>query len=74
MYIKVVFHAHDHHVITVKLQRLVVPKRYRRNGYANIILKYLEKDALKLGYKKIIMDSALSAVGFYEKNNYIYSL
>ena len=55
---------------TAKLQRLVVPKRFRKNGYANIILKYLEEDALKLGYKKIIMDSALSAVGFYEKNNY----
>ena len=55
---------------TVKLQRLVVPKKFRGNGYANIILKYLEEDALKLGYKKIIMDSALSAVGFYEKNNY----
>ncbi len=54
----------------VKLQRLVVPKRFRKKGYANIILKYLEKDALSLGYKKIIMDSALSAVGFYEKNNY----
>ena len=55
---------------TIKLQRLVVPKRFRKKGYANIILKYLEEDAVKQGYKKIIMDSALSAVGFYEKNNY----
>ena len=30
----------------------------------------MEEDAMKLGYKKIIIDSALSAVGFYEKNNY----
>ena len=55
---------------TIKLQRLVVPKRFRKKGYANIILKYLEEDAVKQGYKKIIMDSALSAVGFYEKNKY----
>ncbi len=55
---------------TIKLQRLVVPKEYRKNGYARKILNYLEKDAYDLGYRKIIMDSALKAVGFYEKNNY----
>lgn len=55
---------------TIKVQRLVVPKQYRKNGYANKILMYLEDDAKKLNYKKVIMDSALSAVGFYEKNNY----
>ena len=55
---------------TIKLQRLVVPKEYRKNGYARKILNYLEKDAYDLGYRKIIMDSALKAVGFYEKSNY----
>lgn len=55
---------------TIKLQRLVVPKQYRNNGYDKKILDYLEKDAYELGYRKIIMDSALKAVGFYEKNNY----
>ncbi len=55
---------------TIKLQRLVVPKEYRKKGYAKKILDYLEKDAYKLGYKKIIMDSAQKAVGFYEKSNY----
>ena len=55
---------------TIKLQRLVVPKKYRKMGYAREIVKYLEEDASKLGYKKIIMDSALSAVEFYEKMNY----
>ncbi len=55
---------------TIKLQRLVVPKEYRKNGYARKILNYLEKDAYDIGYRKIIMDSALKAVGFYEKNNY----
>ena len=52
------------------IKRIKYLKRFRKNGYANIILKYLEEDAMKLGYKKIIMNSALSAVGFYEKNNY----
>lgn len=55
---------------TIKLQRLVVSKEYRKNGYAKKILDYLEKDAYDLGYRKIIMDSAQKAVGFYEKNNY----
>lgn len=55
---------------TIKLQRLVVPKQFRKNGYANNILSYLENDARSLGYKKIIMNSAYKAVGFYEKNVY----
>lgn len=55
---------------TIKLQRLVVPKEYRNNGYAKKILDYLEKDAFDLGYRKIVMDSAQKAVGFYEKSNY----
>ena len=55
---------------TVKLQRLVVPNKYRGNGYAKLILEYLEKDAYNLGYKKIVMDSAEKAVGFYEKYGY----
>ena len=55
---------------TIKLQRLVVPKKYRKNGYAKKILDYLEEDAHALGYRKIIMDSALKAVGFYEKSDY----
>lgn len=55
---------------TIKLQRLVVPKQYRKNGYAKKILEYLEKDAYELGYRKIIMDSALKAAGFYEKSGY----
>ena len=56
---------------TIKLQRLVVLNEYRRKGYANQILNYLEKDAYGLGYRKIVMDSALKAVPFYEKNGYI---
>lgn len=55
---------------TIKLQRLVVLKEHRGSGYAQKLLKYLENDASSLGYKKIVMDSALKAVGFYEKNNY----
>ncbi len=55
---------------TIKLQRLVVLKEYRKKGYAKKILDYLEKDAYDLGYRKIVMDSAQKAVGFYEKSNY----
>ena len=56
---------------TIKLQRLVVLNQYRKKGYAKIILKFLEDDARYLGYKKIVMDSAFKAVGFYEKYGYI---
>lgn len=55
----------------VKLQRLVVLKEYRKKGYAKILLNNLENDVKKFGYKKIIMDSALNAVGFYEKCGYV---
>lgn len=55
---------------TIKLQRLVVLKEYRKMGYANMILKYLEEDATNLGYKIIIGDAALKSVGFYKKNGY----
>ena len=55
---------------TIKLQRLVVPKEYRKNGYARMILEYLEKDAYNKGYRKIEMDSAEKASGFYEKYGY----
>lgn len=56
--------------ITIKLQRLVVQKEYRKNGYARMILEYLEKDAYNKGYRKIEMDSAEKACSFYEKYGY----
>lgn len=55
----------------IKLQRMVVLKEYRKKGLAREILKYLEVDAIKSGFKKIIMDSAESAAIFYEKCGYI---
>ena len=45
--------------------------QYRKNGYVSMILNYLEKDARSLDYKKVIMDSAYKAEGFYEKDGYI---
>ena len=55
---------------TVKLQRFVVLKEYRNNGYAKMLLENLERDVYNLGYKKIIMDSSQKSIGFYEKYNY----
>ena len=54
----------------IKLQRMVVLKEYRKKGLARELLKYLEDDAVKCGYRKIIMDSAESAAIFYEKCGY----
>lgn len=56
---------------TIKIQRMVVPKQFRKKGYASIILKFLEEDAISLNYSKVVMDSALKAVPFYIKNGYI---
>ncbi|MBQ3391306.1 MAG: GNAT family N-acetyltransferase [Clostridia bacterium] len=56
--------------VTAKLQRLVVLKEYRKKGFAKLLLEHMERDAAELGYKRIVMDSALKAVGFYEKSGY----
>lgn len=56
--------------ITIKIQRLAVIKQYRNKGYAKELLQVLETDAIKLNYKKIILDSSEKAIKFYEKYNY----
>ena len=36
----------------IKLQRMIVLKEYRKKGLARELLKYLEADVVKCGYKK----------------------
>jgi len=56
-----------------RIVRMSVKKEYRREGYASIILKALEKKAFDQGYKKIVLETTKTwkqAISFYKKNNY----
>lgn len=41
-------------------------------GVGSKILKYLESEAIKKGYKKVFLHAALNAVEFYKKQGYLY--
>lgn len=55
---------------TCRLARFVILKEHRNKGYAKMLLKRFEEDAINIGYKKIILSSCEAATGFYEKNGY----
>jgi GNAT superfamily N-acetyltransferase len=56
-----------------RVVRMSVKKEYRREGYASIILKVLEKKAFDQGYKKNVLETTKTwqkAISFYKRNNY----
>lgn len=56
-----------------RIVRMSVKKEYRREGYASMILKALEKKAFDKGYKIIVLETTKTwqeAISFYKKNNY----
>ena len=56
-----------------RIVRMSVKKEYRREGYASMILKALEKKAFSQGYKIIVLETTKTwqkAIAFYKKNNY----
>lgn len=58
---------------TMEVKRMFVPADKRGKGIAGIILHELENWAKELGYKKCILETALSmvsAVALYKKSNY----
>lgn len=58
---------------TARIVRMSVKKEYRREGYASMILKALEKKAFDQGYKIIVLETTKTwqkAIAFYKKNNY----
>ena len=55
---------------TVIIGRVVVLPDYRGRRLGELVVTEAEKWAFELGYKKIIVDSRLEAVGFYEKLGY----
>lgn len=52
---------------TVIIGRVVVLPDHRGRGLGQLVVSEAEKWAFELGYKQIIVDSRLEAVGFYEK-------
>ena len=54
-----------------EIKRFFILPEYQNKGYGKILLKELEKEINKK-YDKIILDSSLGAVEFYQKNNYMY--
>lgn len=58
---------------TMEVKRMFVPVDKRGRGIAGMILTELETWAKQLGYKKCILETALSmepAVALYKKSNY----
>ena len=56
-----------------RIVRMSVKKEYRREGYASMILKALEKKAFDKGYKIIVLETTKTwqeAISFYKRNNY----
>ncbi|MBR5361091.1 MAG: GNAT family N-acetyltransferase [Lachnospiraceae bacterium] len=55
---------------SVTIGRVVVLPDYRGKKLGSLVVTEAEKWASELGYNKIIVDSRLEAVGFYEKLGY----
>jgi len=58
---------------TVIIGRVVVLPDHRGHGLGALVVTEAEKWAFELGFKQIIVDSRLEAVGFYEKLGYTRS-
>ena len=55
---------------SVVLGRVVVLPEYRGKGIGALVVNEAEKWIKELGYSKVIVDSRLTAIGFYEKLGY----
>ena len=55
---------------SVVLGRVVILPEYRGQGYGRMTVEAAEHYAAELGYHKILIDSRLEAVKFYEKLGY----
>lgn len=53
-----------------QIRYMAVADRYQRQGLGSIIVKELEKIALKKGVKSVILQARKNAVKFYEINGY----
>ena len=53
-----------------QIRYMAVDERFRNNGVGTSVLEAIEKQALLIGAKKIILDAREKAIGFYEKKGY----
>jgi GNAT superfamily N-acetyltransferase len=59
---------------TAEIKRMRVEPLFQGRGYGQAILEALEKKAIELGYKKMILDTSerwIKAQSLYKKNGYI---
>lgn len=59
---------------TAEIRRMRVHPDYQRKGYGQLILNHLERAAIDLGYRTIVLDTSIAlnaARSFYQKNGYI---
>lgn len=55
----------------ITIDYLFVDDTYRKNGYGSKLLTYLETQAIRLGVKRIILNTFdFQAPAFYKKNGY----
>lgn len=58
-----------------ELVKMYVAKKYRGNGYGQMLLEKCINEARKQGYKKMYLESMpelKNAIGMYEKNGFYY--
>lgn len=55
---------------TAKLQRIVVRRDKRGEGYGRLVIAALEERARKAGFSRAVLDAQCQAEGFYEKLGY----
>jgi GNAT superfamily N-acetyltransferase len=58
---------------SAEVKRMYVIENKRKNGFASIILKELEKWAGELNFQKVLLETGVNqpeAVSFYKKHNY----
>lgn len=54
----------------VKLQRLAVLKEYRKQHIGAALVKAVEQEALRQGYRTVVLDGQVQARPFYERLGY----
>ena len=57
-------------IITARLGRMAVLKPFRRKGIATLILRALEAEAMRQGFKRVVLHSQLHVQELYEKSGY----
>lgn len=55
---------------TVKVERVAVLKEHRKTGIGNDLMKFVEHEAEKMGYRKARLNSQRHAEQFYSKLGY----